>query len=247
VFLWLFICSDIYRQFAKAQFMNSKFVGEGGTQVDFTKLGIVGIEEELDVIIGTVAKKLGAKLEAVPRDELVGWARLGVTRAIVKFDVRRIDDHDRRKRVISYLIQKGYRLAYDEMRSEHVIGRIRNGKHYGGQVATTQFSQLAEDHRCGDTSLGLSKGEMLDESMQDPADIVALKDLIETVTANLRGTEREVFQMHYREGHELRDIAVMKGVTYARVYQVHLRVIDKVREYLQGKNTKFCPIVRAPK
>lgn len=219
--------------------MHTQGTSEQGLNAELTKLGIEGIEKELEVIVGTVAKRLAGRLERpVSRDELVGWARIGVTRAIALFKGDRIDAKDRRVRVIDYLIRKGYWQAYDQMRSAKVIGRVRNGKHYGGQVMTTQFSQLNDV--LPNRDVGLGKGDVADESaLSDPADKAALRDLIDTVVSKLTGTEQEIFELHYRQDMALRDIATGKGVTYARIYQVHTKVLGKVRDYLTGNETHF--------
>ncbi|MCL2640696.1 MAG: sigma-70 family RNA polymerase sigma factor [Phycisphaerales bacterium] len=205
---------------------------------DLSKLGVDDIEDELEVIIGAVARHLAISLnEAVSRDELTSWAGLGVSGAIDKFDPDKIDHVDHRTRVIHYLIEKGGRLAYDYMRASRIIGRVRKGKVYGGPIAATQLSQIPHDHN--EFGFGISSGAILDESACDPADIVAVQDFMETITSLLTDSEREVFELHYIQDMPFQEIANAKGVTGARIYQIHSKILRKVREYLMSKGITF--------
>lgn len=198
-------------------------------------------------LIQTVTKRLRVRYGGSIEDsELEGWAQLGIARAAKKFDSSRLNGvtQDMLRRLCSYLIAKGYRHAIDEMRHAKVVGRKRYGKLSGGPVAAMTMTDLQSHvassypYHSGDRPL---VGDTIDETAADPCDDAAKRELIAQACAQLQGMEKTIFQKRYCEGMELRDIANQLDVTPTRVYQLHTRVIGRIREYVSGNNPVMCP------
>lgn len=201
------------------------------------------------ILIGSIAKRLRSEYGASIEDaELVGWASLGVIRASEQYDPERLQGitADPERRLCEYIITCGYNRAVDEMRHAGIVGRKRYGVFSGGPVSATNLSDLSSgselvssfdnDRRGGGTPVDFaSKGYV------DPAEEAANRELINEVLARLTGHEKSIFTMRYQEGMELRAIADLLNITTTHVYQLHLRLLQKIREFVEGNRDAFCP------
>lgn len=195
-------------------------------------------EESIDIVSKTIARMLRPHCSTyVEWEELESWARLGVTVAMDKFDPARMEKvpvENPQAWLCGYLVRKGYFAALDEMRSAHVVGRFRNGTFYGAPLPTQSFSEVEDS---GGESVVIEAG---DEGDGDPANSVDLADLVETVSDTLGGHEKTIFDLRYRLGMTLQQIARKIGLTPARVYQIHSMLIERLRDYLSDGGC-LCP------
>ena len=85
-------------------------------------------------------------------------------------------------------------------------------------------------------------------SMRSDEDAAAARDsrakafaLLERALAELDERDRRIVELHYREGHELREVATMVGVSYATVRRYHAGALDRLGARLRGGGLKARP------
>jgi RNA polymerase sigma factor for flagellar operon FliA len=123
----------------------------------------------------------------------------------------------------------------------------------GGDVMTdTEDSQRARLHAmAAGAAASLFAGIIGAASrsnMRSDEDAAAARDsrakafaLLERALGELNERDRRIVELHYREGHELREVATMIGVSYATVRRYHAGALDRLGARLRGGGLKAPP------
>ncbi len=76
--------------------------------------------------------------------------------------------------------------------------------------------------------------ELPDLSAESPFDAVHRQELIQKIEASLQPIEWTVLRMHYLEGKPCKDVAQELQLSAARICQIHLRVLSRLKQRLRA-------------
>jgi RNA polymerase sigma factor for flagellar operon FliA len=92
--------------------------------------------------------------------------------------------------------------------------------------------RFAADGSPGAAEDGAAPDDLPDASAENPADPVARADLLRRIEATLSPVEWRVLRLHYLEGMSGKDVARKLRLSPARVCQIHLRVLSRLKAKL---------------
>jgi RNA polymerase sigma factor (sigma-70 family) len=138
------------------------------------------------------------------RDEIFGWAQLGLVRAMREFNPARLTGRTRNLagRLITYLLVRGCHCAADEMRHAHVVGRNRYGAYCPATICTVNESASPIDHH-----------------ERQPPTAAFVQELVMGALQRLTGMCRKVIELHFVEGVSQLAIARRLHISVQRVYE----------------------------
>ncbi len=144
--------------------------------------------------------------------------------------------------------EKARRLQDAVMRLEQELGHTPTGVEVARalRLSPSEYEELLNDVRpatfvCLDAVGPDQDGPGLAEAISDPAQTGPLeevshnelKQLIRERLADLPPQQRKVMALYYGEGLNLREIALLLGLTESRICQVHSQAILSIRAYIQ--------------
>jgi RNA polymerase sigma factor FliA len=213
-----------------------------------------GARERLITRYAALARTIAATLyggrpdDAVPFDDYLQYARVGLIESIDRYDSLRGTSFEAfasyriRGSVLNGLSRETELRARRSRRENRVAEREES---LAGPMLTSPESASLEDFVRFTVGLAVGfiledgVGELPDESPgANPyaqAEVAQLRRRIRELVEKLPARERQVLQAHYYEQREFQDVAATMGISKGRVSQLHARALAKVREGLNAR------------
>ena len=157
-----------------------------------------------------IAGRLLKSYRWIDRDDLEGYAHLGVTMALSRYRA------DRGVPLAIFAYRKGMFLAIDEMRKDGVLRRR-------SALPTPATSGLPE--------------EVADPSGFKDHDLVVQRDLLNALLNRLGRTDRQLLMMYYSQYMTFREIAAVFGITESAISLRHKALLARLRR-LAGRDNR---------
>lgn len=78
--------------------------------------------------------------------------------------------------------------------------------------------------------------DVLDHRHTSPMNrLVSQEECLENLVAQLKERERMVIMWHYRDGLEIKDIAILLGIERSFAYRIHSQALDKLRKRIRAE------------
>ena len=149
-----------------------------------------------------IASRLSHSYGWVDRDDLQGYAQLGLTLAMNRYQA------DRGVPLEIFAYRKGMFLAIDEMRKDGILRR-RSAK------AVPSSSALNDD--------------LPDPAGQRGHESVVQRDLLASLLARLAPADRRLLMMYYAQHMTFREIAVVFNISESAVSLRHKALLNRMR------------------
>jgi hypothetical protein len=186
---------------------------------------------EIQKLIKDISKKIwstyGRRLE---KDDIPGWVGLGISRAAVKLDRKRLkrNKNDKTRQVMSWLTNKGYWETITVLRLAKMVDRKINGEIRRTTIETINASACGHDGE---------DGKWIGIDPPDAAPVVgegaAASDFYEWAVGKLRYIECEVVYYHYTCKLPMSTIGKILSLSEARVSQIHSSSLRIIRSELE--------------
>lgn len=210
-------------------------------------------------IVESMARTLALRLPpSVDAQDLAHAGMWGLMQAIEKYEPSRCDQFTAFMRIrvrgamldelrnMDFLPRLQRRRIRDR---EAALGRLRMllarepsevelAAELGVSVAELQraFQQQPAQARAAKTAPGDSLGESLellpDDGQESPIEAINRQDLLAMIRDSLEPIEWKVLQMHYLEGMSGKEVATRLRLSAARICQIHVRVMDRLKARL---------------
>lgn len=172
----------------------------------------------------------------VPEDEALGWAGLGLVRAVPSVKLCRItgEDHESRKgQVKVWLIKKGLWEACDLMRAAGIVDRKVKGEVKKRKIETVSLSHRPSSTNGDNEDFRIGLGTRDDRS-PDPSDEVTAKDFFRWAMDQLDPVERELIRYYYVCKLPMRFIGTVLVLSESRVSQMHGEILRRLRTRVEA-------------
>jgi RNA polymerase sigma factor for flagellar operon FliA len=210
-------------------------------------------------IVEAMARTLALRLPpSVDAQDLAHAGMWGLMQAIEKYEPSRCDQFTAFMRIrvrgamLDELRNMDFlpRLQRRRLRDrEAALGRLRMllsrepsevelAAELGVSVPELQraFQQHAAAGRPGKPAAGESLGDSLellpDDGQESPIEAINRQDLLAMIRDSLEPIEWKVLQMHYLEGMSGKEVASRLRLSAARICQIHVRVMDRLKARL---------------
>jgi len=192
-------------------------------------------DSDLMLYVSRVASRIVKTYGKMEHDEAIGWAQLGVTKALNGFDVSMLDrcrnDQERNVRISKRLCIKGFFEAVDEMRIRRAVERKNNGKLTTRIISASQYLYVEDVN--GKT---VWLGEPADHREQKSADAVISHEVIGKFYRYLTGVYKAVFFYCHLRSLTMKETGHIMRVSESRVSQIHSQMILILKSKTQSKS-----------
>ena len=167
-----------------------------------------------------------------PRDEVTGYAGLGLVRAALAGDIALITGaiEERKGKIKNWLIQKGTWETCDLLRSSGLVDRTVRGKIVRRKIKTVSLGLGRHDSGSADGPIDFHRAYThIDSRAKDPSSQIEAEDFFKWAMQQLNLVEWEIFRYYYVCRLCMRQIAVVLTLHESRVSQIHGAAVRRLR------------------
>jgi RNA polymerase sigma factor for flagellar operon FliA len=185
-------------------------------------------------LVAYQAKRMIRRLPASVRaDDLTSAGVFGLLAAIDAFDPGRGVKFE------TYAPLRIRGAMLDELRSTDWVPRLVRSRCEKPIEMLSMHGRSEKRGPLGGDRRSLESAVYEDRRIAAPADSMQRADVLRMVTRGLTANERRMVQLYYCDELTMREIGAVLGLSESRVSQMHTKVLDRLRESLEGRQAEF--------